>query len=117
MFKFSLLFKCLSIAALVVLLVMSLRPSVSLGEIAHIDKVWHLGAYALLSGLVRLGWPKLWGGLIFIGLAFFGIGIELAQHFMNLGRTGSIADVAANLTGTALPLIAFHFFWTRHHQR
>ena len=114
MTKFSFLFKCLTLAALGVILVMSLRPSVSVGGVQHMDKVLHLGAYAVLSGLARLGWPKLWGGLIFIGLAVFGIGIEIAQHTMNLGRTGSLADIAANLTGAALPLIVFHFFWTRH---
>lgn len=116
MFKFPLLYKCLSIAALAVVLVMSLRPAVSLGDITHIDKIWHLGTYAVLSTLVRLGWPKLWGGLIFISLSLFGIGIEFAQHFMNLGRTGSIADAAANLIGVAIPLILLHFFWTRHYR-
>lgn len=114
MTKTSLLFKYLSFAALAVVLVMSLRPALSLGGITHIDKVWHLGTYAVLSGLVRLGWPKLWGGLIFAGLGFFGVAIEIAQHSMNLGRSGSIADTVANLIGTALPLILFHFFWTRH---
>ena len=116
MTKISLLFKCLTLTALAVILVMSLRPSVSVGGMQHMDKVLHLGAYVVLSGLARLGWPKLWGGLIFLGLAVFGVGIEIAQHTMNLGRTGSVADIAANLTGAALPLIVFHFFWTRHHR-
>jgi len=84
------------------------------GGVPHMDKVLHLGAYAVLAGLARIGWPKLWGGLIFFVLATFGIGIEIAQHSMNLGRTGSIADILANLTGTALPLLFFHFVWTRH---
>lgn len=114
MTKFSLLFKCLTFAALGVVIVMSLRPSVSVGGVQHMDKVLHLGAYAVLSGLARLGWLKLWGGLIFIGLASVGVGIEIAQHAMNLGRTGSIADIAANLIGAALPLMIFYFFWTRH---
>ena len=114
MFKFSLFFKGLTIVALSLVLVMSLRPSVSVGDMAHADKLMHLAAYAVLSGLARLGWPKLWGGLIFAGLAVFGIGIEIAQYFMHLGRTGSFADVIANLIGAALPLFIFHFVWIRH---
>jgi len=85
-----------------------------MGGIAHADKLLHFGAYAVLAGLARLGWPKLWGGWMFLGFAGFGIGIEIAQHTMSIGRTGSLADTAANLLGTALPLAIFHFFWTRH---
>ena len=114
MTKFTLIFKCLTIAALLTVLVMSLRPSAITGGPANIDKVLHLVAYGVLAGLARLGWPKLWGGTIFLGLAVFGIGIEIAQHLMPLGRTGSLADTAANLLGTALALIFFHIFWTRH---
>lgn len=114
MTKFSHLCKFLTFAAVAVILVMSLRPSVSMGGIAHIDKVLHFGAYAVLAGLARLGWPKLWGGWIFLGFAALGIGIEIAQHMMSVGRTGSLGDTAANLFGAALPLVIFHFFWTRH---
>jgi len=114
MTKYATAFKILTIAALAVILVMSLRPAVNLGSAAHMDKVAHLGAYAVLAGLARLGWPSLWGGIIFAALAVFGIGIELAQHFMDLGRTGSLADTLANMLGAALALIIFHVFWTRY---
>ena len=114
MFKYANLFKILTFVALTVILVMSLRPSVSMGSVPHMDKLVHLGAYGFLAGLIRLGWPKLWGGLIFLALAIFGIGIELAQHFMAVGRTGSLADTLANMLGAALALIIFHIFWTRH---
>jgi len=76
----------------------------------------HFGAYAALSTLARLGWPKLWGGWIFTLFAGLGIGIEIAQHLMDVGRTGSFGDIAANLIGAAVPLILFHIFWTRHHR-
>jgi VanZ family protein len=110
------IFKCLTLLAICVIVVMSLRPSVSMGGIAHIDKVLHFAAYAGLAGLARLGWPKLWGGWIFLIFAILGIAIEIAQHMMNVGRMGSLGDVAANLIGAALPLILFHIFWTRHHR-
>ncbi len=114
MTKFSHLCKFLTFTALAVILVMSLKPSASVVGMPHLDKVQHFAAYAVLAVLVRLGWPRLWGGWIFLGLAVFGIGIEIAQHTMNLGRTASLADIAANLIGTALPLVLFHYFWTRH---
>lgn len=114
MTKFSQIFKILTVAALIVVLVLSLRPSINMGGPANMDKILHLGAYAVLAGLARLGWPNLWGGLIFLLLAGYGIGIEILQHFMAFGRTGSLADTAANLTGAGLSLILFHIFWTRH---
>jgi len=113
--KFSLFFQTLAIAALITVLIFSLRPSVNIGDIPNADKIVHLIAYGGLAGLIRLGWPKLWGGTIFIGLACFGIGIEFAQHFMSLGRTGSIADTIANMLGAALALCVFHVFWTHRH--
>ena len=114
MTKFSLIFKILTLAALVTVLIMSLRPAVDMGGPVHVDKIMHLGAYGVLAGLARLGWPELWGGTIFLGLGFFGIGIEIAQHLMPLGRMGSLADTTANLLGAALALIFFHIIWTRH---
>lgn len=114
--KFSIFFKILTLAALLVVLVMSLRPSLSVGGAQHIDKVLHLGAYAVLAGLSRLGWPNIWGGWLFSFWAIFGIGIEIAQHTMAWGRTGSLADIIANLTGAAITLTFFHIFWTRHQQ-
>jgi len=114
MTKYSLIFKILTLAALTVVLVMSLQPSVGVGGPKHFDKVMHLGAYGVLAGLCRLGWPKVWGGILFLLLACFGIIIELSQHFMALGRTGSIADTLANMLGAALALMVFHFLWTRH---
>lgn len=110
------LFKGLTVLAIAIIVVMSLRPSVAMGGVPHIDKVLHFAAYAILAGLARLGWPKLWGGWIFLVFAILGVGIEIAQHLMNVGRMGSLGDVAANLIGAALPLILFHIFWTRQHR-
>lgn len=114
MIRYSLIFKILTVTALATVLIMSLRPSVDLGSIPQTDKLVHFLAYGVLAGLVRLGWPKVWGGTIFLSLAIFGIGIELAQNFMAVGRHGSVADTLANLLGAALVLFLFHIFWTRH---
>lgn len=110
------IFKGLTVAAIIIILFMSLRPAVSMGSVPHIDKVMHFGAYAVLAGLARLGWPKLWGGWIFLFFAVLGIGIEIAQHLMSVGRTGSLGDTLANLCGAALPLILFHIVRSRHHR-
>ena len=108
------IFKCLTLVALTVILVMSLKPSVSIGSVPNMDKLLHFGAYAILAGLARFGWPNLWGGWIFLGLGLFGGGIEIAQHMMNIGRMGSIADLIANLLGTVFPLLIFHLVWSRY---
>jgi len=110
----TLFFRFLTIISLLIITYMSLQPAIPSGNIPYFDKLMHLGAYAVLAGLWRLGWPKFWGGWIFLGLAIFGIAIEFAQHMMGLGRTGSIADAVANMSGAGLALIVFHFLWTRH---
>ena len=68
------------------------------------DKVSHIGGHALMalyfSGLVpRRGWWK-----IFLSLLLLGIGIELAQYYMHLGRQGDPRDVLANSAGALLGL-------------
>lgn len=107
-------FRFLTIAALITVAYMSLRPSLSVGGVPHMDKVLHFGTYGVLAGLARLGWWRSWGGWIFLGLASFGIALEILQHVMDLGRSGSLADTAANCAGAAICLLCFHFFWTRH---
>ncbi len=108
------IFRFFTAAALLTVAYMSLRPSLSVGGVQNMDKVLHFGAYGFLACLARLGWLRAWGGWIFLGLALFGIALEIGQHTMGLGRTGSIADTLANLGGAACALIIFHFIWTRH---
>lgn len=68
------------------------------------DKVSHLAGHGALAiyfaGLVpRNGWWK-----IFLSLLLFGICIEFAQYYMNVGRQGDPRDVFANAMGAALGL-------------
>ena len=70
------------------------------------DKASHLAGHGALAayfaGLVpRSRWLR-----IFAGLLLFGICIELAQYYMNVGREGDIRDVAANSLGAMLGLVA-----------
>lgn len=65
------------------------------------DKVQHFIAYGVLTGLVGLGWPKIRPFFLVFGAFFFGIGIEIAQGLGGYGRTASVLDALANLTGAA----------------
>jgi glycopeptide antibiotics resistance protein len=69
------------------------------------DKTSHMLGHGILAlyftGLLpRRSWWK-----IFVGLLFMGIGIEFAQHYMNVGREGDPRDVVANATGAVLGLL------------
>jgi VanZ family protein len=70
------------------------------------DKTSHLLGHGILAlyftGIVaRKAWWK-----IFVGLLVMGIGIELAQYYMHVGREGDPRDVVANAAGAALGLMA-----------
>ena len=108
------LFQLLAIFATLFIIYMSLRPSVSVGGVPHGDKVMHFLVYAVLAGLTRLGWPRLWGGWIVIGFVALGIGLEIAQHMMAVGRTGSVADALANSLGILVVIISFHLYRRRN---
>jgi VanZ family protein len=69
------------------------------------DKANHVIGHAALAvyftGLVeRRSWWK-----IFAGLLLMGVGIELAQNFMHMGRVADVRDVLANCLGAALGLL------------
>jgi len=103
----------LAILATLIVIYMSLRPSFSTGGVPNADKVLHLLSYAVLAGLTRLGWPRVWGGWVVVGFISLGVVLEVAQHFMALGRTGSIADAIANALGVLLAVIIFHLIRNR----
>ena len=87
-------------------LVLCLLPGNELPERFELnDKLSHLVGHGALSayftGLVpRRSWWK-----IFLYFLAFGALIEVAQHFMHMGREGDWRDVIANGTGTLLGLV------------
>jgi VanZ family protein len=71
-------------------------------KIAH--GVGHAGLAMYFSGLVeRRRWWKL-----FAFLLLFGVLIEFAQHYMNVGRDGDVRDVIFNALGSLTGLLAGH---------
>jgi hypothetical protein len=82
------------------LLVLYWPRSVSQGGVPEIDKIVHIGIFAIVAvaGLrarVPLGWLV---GL----LAADAVSSELAQHWLLANRTGDPLDVAADLVGVAV---------------
>ena len=70
------------------------------------DKVSHMIGHGALAayftGLVaRRGWWK-----IFVYLMIFGAVIEVAQHYMQVGRNGDPRDLLANFVGVSLGLLS-----------
>ena len=76
-----------------------------LDPISFNDKVAHVAGHAALAvyftGLVeRRRWWK-----IFAFLLAFGIVVELAQHYMDVGRQADVRDVVGNLCGALAGLL------------
>ncbi len=88
----------------VAVLLGSLLPRVPTLDFQDSDKVNHLVAYiamtAWFTALVQR--RRYW--LIATGLVLLGIGVEVAQASMNLGRDGDWRDVVANCIGIAAGL-------------
>lgn len=75
------------------------------------DKIEHALAFAALAFLARQAFPRLTAGAAGLGglaltLTLYGAGIEWLQGLEIVGRTRSLADIAANSIGVALGLLA-----------
>lgn len=96
----------LGVVLVIAALVVCLMPMPSVPQAFDFnDKVWHILGHTALAvyftGLVeRRRWWK-----ILVGLLVFGIFVELAQHYMNMGRQGDIRDVLGNIAGDLLGLL------------
>ncbi|MDE6536034.1 MAG: hypothetical protein K2K82_08530 [Muribaculaceae bacterium] len=75
----------------------------------HTDKIVHalmmLGVYTAIAIDLRRPLTAKLRWSLFAAVAAFGALIELAQQSMGLGRTGSAADLIADLIGTLLPTL------------
>ncbi|MDP1739068.1 MAG: hypothetical protein Q8L23_16695 [Caulobacter sp.] len=90
---------CLAIAWL------SLAPAQAMPGATLGDKFEHAGAYMVLTLLGAWAFPQRLTRLA-AGLFAFGVGVEILQSMMGLGRQGDPADALANTVGIAGGLLA-----------
>ena len=93
------------IAAIAVVVVLSLAPSVRMPDVPDGDKLGHFLAYfALAAAAVQLyaRWPALLSAGV--GLVLLGIGLEYAQGALTQTRMQDAADAFANTLGVIVGL-------------
>lgn len=96
----------LGIGLVLLALILCLLPSRDLGDPVNLnDKLSHALGHAAMAvyfaGLVpRACWWK-----IFVFLLCFGVIVEIAQYFMDVGRQAEAADVLANNVGAVIGLV------------
>lgn len=97
---------------LIVVTALALTPGPAMPQVLlGADKLKHIAAFAVLAGLVRLGWPglRLWiAALVLMGHGAF---LEFVQGSPILQREMSLADLAADAIGIAL---GFAAIWLSH---
>ena len=95
--------------------------SQSLPAIPHMDKLAHIGAYALLGFLFFRAFQStsIWKSAVLIVIlsalasSMFGISDEIHQHFVP-SRTADIVDVLADVAGSFLGAVTANFFLNRN---
>jgi VanZ family protein len=91
-------------------------PDFELFSALYIDKVAHVGMFAVLVSLFVLPFAKfqhynLAGTALFVGVAslLYGVAMEFVQLYFIEGRSFEIADIAADGAGSFLPFLVFLF--------
>ena len=98
---------------------LSLSPTEALPQgLTFWDKAEHALAYLALSLLGAWAFPGRLGRLA-VGLVLGGVGVEILQSTMGLGRQGDPFDAVANSTGIAVGLLIAILVrnWARRLQR
>lgn len=91
-------------AALIFAFVMAVLPKPPALPGAPGDKVQHIIAFVVLTGLARMAYPRARAVTLFVAFAAFGALIELVQLIPALGRTGALDDWLADVAATAVVL-------------
>lgn len=91
-------------AALIFAFVMAVlpKPPALPGEPG--DKVQHIIAFVVLTGLARLAYPRVRALTLLLAFALFGALIELTQMLPALGRTAALDDWIADVVATIVVL-------------
>lgn len=83
----------------------AIMPMASAPPGAPNDKIQHIVAFAVLTGLCCLAYPSAPLRRVFVGLLAFGAMIEIAQAVPAFGRSSEWLDLAADGASTAVTLL------------
>lgn len=103
-------FKLLAVLFAAAIFYLSFQPASGLPGPPYADKVQHALAYAILTILMALGWPKIrLPGIVCMAI-IFGVGVEIAQGMGAQGRIVSVHDAIANGVGAGFAALVVRFF-------
>jgi len=106
--------RVLFLTTLILVTDLALQPgSASYRDLFGRDKIEHAAAFFTLTGLLRLGWPRLPWPVPALLLLGYGVAIEYVQAMDFVGRTASVWDVVADLFGIALGILFTAYIQTR----
>ena len=91
-------------AALIFAFVMGVLPKPPALPGAPGDKVQHIIAFVVLTGLARLAYSRVRAVTLLLAFALFGALIELVQMIPALGRTAALDDWLADVAATIVVL-------------
>jgi len=83
----------------------SLTPDLSLPVPGNLDKVEHFATYCGLAVWFTGLYPRSRYWMVVTGLLVLGLGLEVAQGVMQLGRSAESLDMAANAAGVGVGLL------------
>jgi VanZ family protein len=83
----------------------SLTPDLALPTPDGFDKVEHFTAYCALAVWFTGLYPRARYWQVVSGLLALGLGVEVAQGVMQLGRSAELLDMAANAAGVGVGLL------------
>lgn len=93
----------------------SALPTNGLFGLPHLDKIVHVGFFALLLFLWRFYFaePLRFTLFLFTMAICYGFGVELVQHYFIVNRSFDVGDVIADTLGAAMGLL----FWTSWYKK
>ncbi|MGS0748259.1 VanZ family protein [Halpernia sp. GG3] len=93
---------------------MLLKPGVENQEywfmFPGIDKLIHLSIFAFLGFCLLISFKKLNIIYFFTIIFFYGLGTEVLQEVMHMGRSFELLDILADVIGSSLGLMTYRIF-------
>lgn len=99
-------FQFLFWSALVTALLFAILPQAPVLAGGMSDKVQHFWAFFVLGGLLGFAYPRRPIWFLLLSLVLFGGCIEVLQAVSNVGRQAEWFDLAADIAGCSIALLA-----------